>query len=78
MARAVAESVPPEWLRLLLPAVFFEVCPQHPNANWVMRSGGCNYFCTVCAGKPLCHACIPGEHDDHKANPGLSLEHYTS
>ncbi|KAK3152381.1 hypothetical protein QOZ80_2BG0158160 [Eleusine coracana subsp. coracana] len=30
------------------------------------RSGGCNFFCTVCTGRSLCHACIAPDHAGHQ------------
>ncbi|GJM90420.1 hypothetical protein PR202_ga06698 [Eleusine coracana subsp. coracana] len=38
---------------------------EHPEASRSTRSGGCNFFCTVCTGRSLCHACIAGDHAGH-------------
>ncbi|KAK3152329.1 hypothetical protein QOZ80_2BG0157460 [Eleusine coracana subsp. coracana] len=66
MARADAERVPPAWLLPLLEAMFFEPCPQHPEASRATRSGGCNLFCIDCTGRTLCHACIASDHAGHR------------
>ncbi|XP_062217346.1 protein RGF1 INDUCIBLE TRANSCRIPTION FACTOR 1-like [Phragmites australis] len=65
LARADAERVPPEWLRRLLEATFFDACPEHPGASRATRSAGCNLFCTRCTGRPLCSVCV-SDHPGHQ------------
>ncbi|TVU21108.1 hypothetical protein EJB05_30724, partial [Eragrostis curvula] len=66
MVRLDAERAAPAWLRILVETVFFNECPEHPDASRATRSGGCNFFCVDCAGPALCCSCIEGEHDGHQ------------
>ncbi|TVU21105.1 hypothetical protein EJB05_30721, partial [Eragrostis curvula] len=66
MARLDAERAAPAWLRILVETIFFNECPEHPDASRATRSGGCNFFCVDCAGPPLCCSCIEGEHEGHR------------
>ncbi|TVU05847.1 hypothetical protein EJB05_49031, partial [Eragrostis curvula] len=51
-------------LCILLETIFFDECPEHPDASRVTRSVGCNLFYANC--RPLCSGCIEGEHDGRR------------